>query len=374
MKLLSPLIVLSVVVTSLFTGCSSEDTSPEETQTVDVTVRGPYNVGQQATEITYTPNGIAEPRTLRLIMWYPTNETRGTEPLWGESLIDAAPIPDAEFPVLVYSHGTSSFAECAYELMEYFASHGFVVASADHTGDTTANRDEPRNTEMYVQRPQDISAVIDTIYSLPATNPLAGRLTDDLALAGHSFGGWNVFSAVGGTFSEERIAECDGTAQSSLCTNMTDEYATILRQGFRDERVKVLIPMAPGNAPLMGPEGVSNITIPIMHMSATLDGNCPNETQGDPYWDNISAPNSMRVNYDKGGHHSYILTCEITPWIGDENGGGCGDEFTDYKILLEATNIYSLAFTRLHLFNDQDMLPILNGETSTFEDVTLSYK
>ena len=109
-------------------------------------------------------------------------------------------------------------------------------------------------------------------------------------------------------------------------------------------------------------------------MTATLDGNCPNDTQGDPYWSFITNQDSMRVNYDKGGHHSYILTCEVTPMVGDENGGGCGDEFTDYKILLEATNIYALAFTRLHLFGDEDMLPILNGESSTFEDVTLSYK
>jgi hypothetical protein len=43
-------------------------------------------------------------------------------------------------------------------------------------------------------------------------------------------------------------------------------------------------------------------------------------------------------------------------------------------VLLEATNIYALAFTRLHLFDDQNMLPILNGETPTFEDVTLTYK
>jgi len=374
MKFSSPITIFSLIACSLIAGCSDAETTPEEVTPVDVTLRGPYNVGQQATSLTYRPNGIAEDRTLRLIIWYPTNETNGDEPLWGESLIDAAPIPDAEFPVLVYSHGTSSFAECAYDLMEYYASHGFVVASADHSGDTTANRNDPRTTEMYVQRPQDISAVIDWVYDMPADNPLAGRLTEDLALAGHSFGGWNVFSAVGATFSEEQLAQCDGTVESSLCTNMTDEYAAILRQGFRDERVKVLIPMAPGNSGLLGPEGVANITIPIMHMSASLDGNCPNERDGDPYWNNITSADSMRVNYDKGGHHSYILTCEITPWIGDENGGGCGEEFTDYKILLQATNIYALAYTRLHLFGDENMLPILNGETSTFEDVTLTYK
>ena len=372
MKKFSSILVSGLLIAGLFGGCSGDGSSNEPA--VDVTVRGSYNVGQQSTTITYQPKGIDEERSLRLVIWYPTNETDGVEPLWGDALLDVAPIAEGDFPVLVYSHGTSSFAECAYDLAEHYASHGFVVASADHSGDTTANRNDPRTTEMYVQRPQDISAVIDYIYDLPADNPLAGRLTEDLVLAGHSFGGWNVFSAVGGSFSEEELAKCDGTLESSLCTNMTPEREAILREGFRDERVKVLLPMAPGNAQLLGPAGVANITIPILHMTATLDGNCPNDTQGDPYWSYITNENSIRVNYDKGGHHSYILTCEITPMVGDENGGGCGDEFTDYKTLLQATNIYALAFTRLHLFGDENMLPILNGEASTFEDVTLSYK
>ena len=83
---------------------------------------------------------------------------------------------------------------------------------------------------------------------------------------------------------------------------------------------------------------------------------------------------ALRVNYDKGGHHSYILTCELSPVIAFENGGGCEEANTDYRILLEATNVYSMAFVRYHLFGDQNMRPILEGSAPTFEDVTVIQK
>ena len=111
--------------------------------TVDVTVRGPHEVGIRTESLTYRPNGIDSDRTLRVVVWYPTAATTGDRGSYlglGEAIFDAPILEDGEFPVLLYSHGTTSFAECAYDLMEYFASHGFVVASADHTGDTTADR------------------------------------------------------------------------------------------------------------------------------------------------------------------------------------------------------------------------------------------
>ena len=37
-------------------------------------------------------------------------------------------------------------------LMERYASHGFIVVALDHMGDTTANRDDQRTTEMYAWR------------------------------------------------------------------------------------------------------------------------------------------------------------------------------------------------------------------------------
>ena len=354
--------------------CSGEDT---DEVAVDVTVRGPHEVGIRTESLTYRPNGIDSDRTLRVVVWYPTAATTGDRGSYlglGEAIFNAPILEDGEFPVLLYSHGTTSFAECAYDLMEYFASHGFVVASADHTGDTTADRDTPRTTEMFVQRPQDVSALLDWLYARPADDPLSGRLNDDVALAGHSYGGWNVFATVGADYRDDVIDGCFTDNSGSFCSNMTEAYADILKAGFKDDRIKALLPMAPGNASLVGENGLDNVDIPILLMTSTLDRNNPNEVDGDPYWTAMKRDDALRVNYDKGGHHSYILTCELSPVIAFENGGGCEEANTDYRILLEATNVYSMAFVRYHLFGDQNMRPILEGSAPTFEDVTVIQK
>jgi len=366
----------ALVTGALTLACSSGDEGSDE-PTVDVTVRGAYQVGIRTSSLTYTPEGLNSERSLRVVVWYPTNATEGDRGPYlglGEALFDAPLVEERQFPILLYSHGTTSFAECAYDLMEFFASHGFVVASADHSGDTTADRDTPRTTEMFVQRPQDVSALLDWLYALPSDDPLSGRLTEDVALAGHSYGGWNVFATVGADYNDDVIDGCESDSSGALCSNMTPEFATILKTGFKDERFKVVIPMAPGNASLVGPSGLDNVDIPILLMTSTLDRNNPNDVDGDPYWAAMNREDALRVNYDKGGHHSYILTCELSPVIALENGGGCEDANTDFRTLLEATNVYSMAFTRYHLFGDQGMLPILQGEASTYEDVTITQK
>lgn len=360
-------------LTVTFLGCSSGNDDNAD-PAVDVTSRGAYQVGIRTSSLTYTPRGLDTERTLRVVLWYPTNAEEGDRGSYlglGEALFDAPLADGSQFPVLLYSHGTTSFAECAYDLMEFFASHGFVVASADHSGDTTADRDTPRTTEMFVQRPQDVSALLDWLYALPGEDPLAGRLTEDVALAGHSYGGWNVFATVGADYNDAVIDGCEADNSGAFCSTMTPAYADILRTGFKDERFKVVIPMAPGNASLVGPNGLSGVDIPILLMTSSLDRNNPNDVDGDPYWAAMSRDDALRINYDKGGHHSYILTCELSPVIALENGGGCEDANTDYRILLEATNVYSMAFTRFHLFGDRSMLPILEGQASTYEDVAI---
>ena len=54
--------------------CSGEDT---DEVAVDVTVRGPHEVGIRTESLTYRPNGIDSDRTLRVVVWYPTAATTG---------------------------------------------------------------------------------------------------------------------------------------------------------------------------------------------------------------------------------------------------------------------------------------------------------
>jgi predicted dienelactone hydrolase len=356
----------------LLGGCSNPDEAPAAPKTV--AERGPYNVGQWLSTVRYQPGGVGSERELRLVVWYPTKQSDGPMRLYGSSILDAEPIAEKQFPAMVYSHGTSSFAESAYHLMEHFASHGFVAAAPDHTGDTTADYNEERTTDMYLVRPQDISAVIDHLQALPDTSPLAGRIGSELLLTGHSYGGYNAMATSGARFDEQAINACEDDPSGTFCSTMTADKAARFKKGFLDDRIQAVIPMAAGNSQQLGPAGVADITIPVMLMTAGRDSSNSNEAHGNSYWDALSNPESVRVDLPDGGHHSYIMTCELSPVIANINGGGCGDPFVDINRALTITNTYALAFGRLHLFGDDSMRPVLKGETLAVEEATLSYK
>jgi predicted dienelactone hydrolase len=307
-------------------------------------------------------------------MWYPTYDTDGLSPLFktGDVWVNATPTPDLQFPLLVFSHGTTVFADVAHPLMEHMASHGFVAIAPNHTGDTALNLGEPRQTEMFFMRPQDISATLDWAYDLEGSNPLSDQLTSDVVMTGHSFGGFTGFAVAGAAYSEETIAQCTIPEPSGLCSNMTDEYRALFDGGFKDPRIDLLIPMAPGNADILGPEGVSQIDIPVLHLSASGDQRTPNETNGDPYWESISSPDSIRVNFSTGGHHSFVITCQIYPALGE--GDGCGEGFIHWEEALEVVNTLVLSFTRYHFFGDNRAKTYLNGTADLPDSLTFSFK
>lgn len=101
-------------------------------------------------------NPLSDSRVLFLDIWYPAIQTQGSRPetLWSElykgetdvvsfltgymknihthSYRDASPA-NGPFPVLLFNHGLQMFTAQNTLLMEYLASHGYVLVSIGHT-------------------------------------------------------------------------------------------------------------------------------------------------------------------------------------------------------------------------------------------------
>ena len=198
------------------------------------------------------------------------------------------------YPVLIYSHGTKGFAETVM-LMERYASHGFIVVALDHMGDTTANRDDQRTTEMYAWRSLDISAIIDWITDPAEQHVFSGRVDDRFALTGHSYGGYTTFLSGGASFNDDAFEDCRQGVGNAFCSTMTPEYEARMKEGFGDPRLRAIIPIAAGNSYELGPGGVANIEIPTMMITGGLDKNCSEERHGDPYWAALNGEEDIRV-------------------------------------------------------------------------------
>lgn len=322
----------------------------------DVNDVGPYQVGYREREIVYGE------RTLRLALWYPTEATSGRvvsylDALERPGVYENAPALEREdLPVLVFSHGNTSFAEQSFFLTEFFATHGFVVAAPEHTGNTVVDIASSDRAAAVVNRPQDVSATIDWLYDADR-NTLAAQLHEDaIALAGHSFGGYTTLAVSGATL--DVVKDCDAASRPELCVELRDRFGDRIASGFEDDRVKVALPMSPSGMETFTASGVGGIDVPVALFTGRLDQTTSDATQGDLYWP-LLGDDAVRLELLTGGHFTFSNACEVLPALGADDG--CGEGMIPASDAHEILRTYALAFARKHLFDDDSVEDVLSG-------------
>ena len=317
---------------------------------------GPYIVGHIEREVTYADTSGAE-RTLRTSVWYPSHESVGFPAQYvltqsKTALEDVPAAEDAEFPLVVVSHGHRAYAEASSFLAEHLASHGYYVISPDHTGNTSFDGSD-RETAIYLDRSFDLSAVFDAFEAGDlVTDPLwNGRA----AVAGHSFGGYTAFASAGATYDVAALqAECEGGEGGSVCTDWNSEWAARFEVGAGDPRFEAVLAMAPGDYGLFGSSGVAALTEPTLLMTGEFDSERTED--GASYWAALEPLGGRYVNIAGGAHNTFA---DVSGSMGD---GQTIDPETGFRIV----RTYAFAFLE-HAFGDDAYLTILDG-TETVDE------
>lgn len=357
--------------------CTS-DTNPDTADTSapavdplswDLAVAGPYNVGFRSWPITYTPAPGMEPRTVLFQIWYPTEDTDGEAVFYSAGFPDTgtvapvawadaslAPSPwGATYPVHAYSHGYQGYGGSSAFLMRHFASHGWIGVAVDHTNNTLMDHRDPMPTAVYVARPRDISAALDTLEALPDGDPLQGLAdTSKVLLSGHSFGNYTTWAAAGARY-DNAAARCDaGQVATGTCTQAErDAFAA----GSDDPRVVATIPMAGTiDRGWFGDEGPAQAGVPVLAMSGTNDQIGQREQ-----FDAMQGVDFTWIDLEGGCHQAFAL-------------GGCGNLPTDEGFAIVDT--YAMAFARLKVLgaDDSRARAILDGSEAVSERVAWAHK
>ena len=180
----------------------------------DPFARGPFPVGVRTVVLS------RQDRPLPVELWYPaTDEYAGSDvaestrdtyqlipgfPLvWQEAVRDATARP-GRHALVVFSHGYGGHRRQSTFLCTHLASHGYVVAAVDHTGNTmlevvqgvmtlrsggTLPHPDTVLREFVALRPADVSYAIDQVLAMDGlVDP------DRIGMAGHSFGGWTTLT------------------------------------------------------------------------------------------------------------------------------------------------------------------------------------
>ena len=173
----------------------------------DPFARGPLPVGVR----NFAWTDAARDRTLPVEVWYPATEAhRGqdldaatqdrftTIPGFPEAVQQAvrdAAVEAGARPAVLFSHGFGGDRRQSTFYCTHLASHGYVVASMDHVGNTTAdmlagtsNAEDTAVVDRFCrERPDDCSFVLDRLLAGDAGVEVA---PGPVGITGHSFGGW----------------------------------------------------------------------------------------------------------------------------------------------------------------------------------------
>jgi len=350
----------------LLLACPSlKDTGDTATDPVEsLLAPGPWSIGFHQEDLVYDDPAGDGDRTLNLLSWYPTTDTTGSLPVYRsltqpEAVWEGAAIADGSFPVLVSSHGSQGYAEGSTFLFEHFASHGWLVLAPDHTHNTLFDNQD-RTSAIFLQRPRDVSAVLDHLELLPEDHPLASHVGSPIVANGHSFGGYTLHALAGARHDMDTLeGECDSGSTGGFCDGLDEHRRRLFRDGFLDERIVAHISMAPGDFRSYGFEGFSSVSAPILLLTGELDTSTGSDS--DPIWNALPGDEHLRVDLLGGGHTT----------------------FTDYAGLLEDSELglapeegwsiikaFSLAFASVHA-GDNRWSAVLSGEITISDAAVL---
>jgi predicted dienelactone hydrolase len=267
-------------------GCTAkqtEDSGGVASEAVDpldwpVDEAGPYAVGYRSWDVTYSPGDGFADRSIRLNLWYPTEDTSGDAALYtigtdGDSFADARPIEPVHpggFPVHVHSHGYRGYGASSSFLSRYLATHGWVTAAPDHTNNTFVDHEEPLPAAHYFHRPLDVRATLDALDALPSDDALSGKMvTDQVLLSGHSFGAYTTWSTLGASFDLDSIG---GLCAAEGELNCTADEEAMFSTDLADPRVVASFPLAGTlRREFFGDQGETTVNGPVLFMSGSND-------------------------------------------------------------------------------------------------------
>jgi len=320
---------------------------------------GPYLVGVRTLVLVDSSRDdpyAGGPRTLVTDVWYPASEASrgkpattfveffGARPDAAEAFVKhfggtieevnrrfvtiavrgAEPAP-GRFPLLVFSYGNGGLRHQNVFQLDHLASHGYIVATPDHTGnagvtvigDKVFQYDRQGRSRSAVDRPKDLSFVIDRLVAegREAGSWLSGRIDDGaIGLLGHSFGGYAV-------------------------TRAADD----------DARVKAVLPMTVAFSKAS--------SLPTLLMLGELDRTVKEAGNGlaRAYFVSLTGPKHLLV-LKRGGHFSFSDMDRINPEFGDgigvEKKKGPEIVFCPAALTKEIINAYTLAFFDNYLRGD----------------------
>ncbi len=251
---------------------------------IDPAAPGPFAVSQRTLSL-------RDPARQRVIP---------VELYWNRSSTNASADDEtSRKPLIVLSHGFGADRYFLDYIAQHLASYGFTVASVEHPGSNVqALINLPIDPELaespsrllpateFLDRPRDVSFVLDQLAQLDAGNSLYSGLinTEDVTIIGHSLGGYTGLALAGATLDLRSLQEFCQNIQPLVISpadwlqcaavDLPEQVADL-----SDQRITQVIAMNPLIGRLFGEASLSKVTVPTLLLSGTRDSVTPTLAQ-----------------------------------------------------------------------------------------------
>ncbi|ASM71521.1 MULTISPECIES: alpha/beta hydrolase family protein [Roseobacteraceae] len=348
---------------------------------------GDYVIGVQTLEFSHAgqvdilnttaDNAPEYDRPLTVEVWYPAAD--GTEAggeytttlrdgtrqatLTGRAARDAAPAADAQFPLIVISHGYPGNRFLMSHLGENLASKGYVTVSIDHTDSTYSDQGAFGSTLL--NRPVDQRFVIEQMAALDG--PLGAIIDGEtVGVIGYSMGGYGAMIFGGAGVTQASTEYSWGTPNGLLAAHLAGSET---HEALIDERVKAVIAIGPwgNNAGFWDAEGLAGFRKPLLLMAGGVDDvSVYDAIRG--IFDGTVGTDRHLLTFDDANHNAAApMPAPKESWAMDEGLGYApfahyADAVWDTNRMNNIAQHFATAFMDVHLKGEVDK--------ATFFDLT----
>ena len=351
-------------ITGLAACGDSSDKLIEPTNAPDMP--GPFAVGHNSfTAI----DPLRANRMLAVEVWYPVAaEDAQDAPLTIYPLapgigldstlaVDDLPVSEREKQILLlFSHGYGGINTASVVLMETLASHGFIVISPEHTGNSQTSNDDSFD-QAAANRVPDVSFLIDTMLdrSRQQGDIFYKRIDENrIGVVGHSFGGMTsvgMASGWAGADPDPRVAAI-APISAVFDAQLQSDERTGPNAGFTAEQLE-------------------RITVPVMLMGGTEDANVFIENNSIAFEQMKNTTDVYKVDIIGANHTHFANVCDIGqllirlgilqdswPAIGagdllEPYAATCTAEAFPIAEAVRLQNLYIVSFFKRHLLDDK---------------------